>query len=61
MTRIGKFRPGIAYIICTNQFHLPKNGRQSIYKTGIKVGFEEMKHEFPFEFELTASKSDQDW
>ena len=22
----GKFRPGIAFTICTNEFHLPKNG-----------------------------------
>ena len=32
----GKFRPGIALTICSNQFHLPENG------------FEEMEHEFPF-------------
>ena len=35
-----KFRPGIgiAFTICTNQFHLPENGR-----------FEEMDNEFPLE------------
>ena len=26
----GKFRPWIAFIICTDQFHLPKNGRESL-------------------------------
>ena len=26
----GKFRPGIELIICTNQFHLPKNSREGL-------------------------------
>ena len=26
--RTGKFHPGITFTICTNQFHLPKNGRK---------------------------------
>ena len=28
--RTGKCRPRIAYTICTNQFHLPKNGGRSL-------------------------------
>ena len=28
--RTGKFRFGIAIIICTNQFHLPRNGREGV-------------------------------
>ena len=28
--RTGKFRSGIAFTICTNQFHLPKNGREGL-------------------------------
>ena len=28
--RSGKFRPGIAFTICTNQFHFPKNGREGL-------------------------------
>ena len=39
--RTGKFCPGIAFTICTNQFHLPKNDRD------IKYGSEEMEHKFP--------------
>ena len=39
--RTGKFCPGIAFTICKNQFHLPKNDR------GIKDGSEEMEHKFP--------------
>ena len=40
--RTGKFRPGIAFTICTSQF------RPQRRKTGIKDGFEEMEHEFLF-------------
>ena len=28
--RTGKFRTGIAFTICTNQFHLPKNSREGL-------------------------------
>ena len=28
--RTGKFRPGIAFTICKNQFHLPKNDREGL-------------------------------
>ena len=28
--RAGKFRHGIAFTICTNQFHLPKNDREGL-------------------------------
>ena len=28
--RNGKFRPGIAFTFCTNQFHLPENGREGL-------------------------------
>ena len=28
--RAGKFRPGIVFTICTNQFHLPENGREGL-------------------------------
>ena len=28
--RTGKFRPGIAFTNCTNQFHSPKNGREGL-------------------------------
>ena len=45
--RTGKFRPEIAFTICTNQFHLPENDSEGL-KTGIKDGFEKMDHEFPF-------------
>ena len=34
----GKFRPGIALMICTDQIHLPKNCWQKP-ETGIKDGF----------------------
>ena len=42
-----KFRPGIAYTICKNQFHLTKK-RLRTPETGIKDVLEEMEHEFPF-------------
>ena len=45
--RTGKFRPGIAVTICTNRFNLPKK-RPRRPEPGIKDGFEEMDHEFPF-------------
>ena len=44
--KTGKFRPGIAFIICRNQFHLPKKKPRT--ETGVKDGFEEIEHEFPF-------------
>ena len=28
--RTGKFRPEIAFTVCTNQFHLPKNDREGL-------------------------------
>ena len=28
--RTGKFRPGIAFTICVNQFHLPKNDHEGL-------------------------------
>ena len=37
--RTGKFRPGIAFTICTSQLHLLENDRED----------GEMEHEFPFE------------
>ena len=38
--RTDKFRPGVAFTICTNQFHLLRP------ETGIKDGFQEMEHKF---------------
>ena len=40
--RTGKCRPGIAFTICTNEFHLPKSDREGLN------GFEEMQHGFSF-------------
>ena len=40
--KTGKFRAGIAFTICTNQFYYQKAG------TGIRDGFEEMEHKFSF-------------
>ena len=45
--RIAKFRPGIAFTICTKQFLFPKKNNRERPETGIKDGFEEMEHEFP--------------
>ena len=33
--RPGKFRPGIAFTICTNQLHLPENDREGLKLFGI--------------------------
>ena len=30
INKFRKFRAGIAFIICANQFHTPKNGRESL-------------------------------
>ena len=43
--RTCKFVLGIAFIICTNQFHLPKNRGESLK---LKDSFNEMEHKFPF-------------
>ena len=47
----GKFCPGISFTICTNQFNVPKNDRE-----GIKDGFEEMDHEFPFGYSVRKNR-----
>ena len=39
--RLTDWINGIAFTICTNQFHLPKKGRK-----GLKLGINEMEHEF---------------
>ena len=39
---VTEFRPGIAFTICTNHFHLLKNDREGL-KPVSKMGFEEMK------------------
>ena len=36
--RTGKFRPGIAFATCTNQFHLPENGREGLEYSNRKTG-----------------------
>ena len=43
--RTGKFSSGIAFTICTDQFHLTENGREGL-KLVSKMA-EEMEHEFP--------------
>ena len=45
--RTDKFRPGIAFTLCTNQV-LFTGKRPRRLETGIKDGFEEMEHEFLF-------------
>jgi len=44
--KTGKLRPGIAFTISTNQFHLPKNDREGLKL--VTYVFEEMENEFPF-------------
>ena len=46
--KTGKFRPGIAFTMYTNQLHLPKNSRERLKLVLIKDGFEEIELEFPF-------------
>ena len=46
--RTGEFGPGIAFTICTNQFHYFTGKRPRRPETGIKDGFEKMEHKFPF-------------
>lgn len=47
--RTGEFRPGTAFSICTNQFHLPRNGLECLKLAKVsKMALKEMKHKFPF-------------
>ena len=46
--RTGRFRSGITFTICTNQFHLPKNGREGLKLVSEMPLIEEMEQEFPF-------------
>ena len=39
-----KFCHGIAFTIGTNEFHLPKNGREGLTRDAIS----QVEHEFPF-------------
>ena len=44
--RTGKFHPGVAFTTWTKHFHYQKTAAKP--EIGIKDGFEDMEHEFPF-------------
>ena len=54
--KTGKFRPGIAFTMCTNQLQLPKNSRERLKLVLIKDGFEEIEHEF-FVWDIPTGKT----
>ena len=47
----AKFRPGIAFTICTNQFHLPKNNRENLKLISNVHGFWRNGTRFQFPLE----------
>ena len=49
--RNGKFRPGIAFTICTNQFHLPENGREGL-KLISKMALKKWNTNFRLEYSI---------
>ena len=54
--RAGKFRPGIAYTIATNQFHLPKNGREGL-KLLSKMDLKEWDTNFRVEYSIRKNRT----
>ena len=54
--RAGKFRPGIAYTIGTNQFHLPKNGREGL-KLISKMDLKEWDTNFRVEYSIRKNRT----
>ena len=47
----SKFRPGIAFTICTNQYHLPKNNRENLKLISNVHGFWRNGTRFQFRLE----------
>ena len=54
--RNGKFRPGIAFTICTNQFHLPENGREGL-KLISKMALKKWNTNFRLEYSIRKKRT----
>ena len=51
-----KFRHGIAFTICTNEFHLPKNGREGV-KLLSEITLEKWNTNFRLEYSVRKSRT----
>ena len=54
--RTDKFHPTIAFTICTNQFHLLKNGREGL-KLVSKMALKEWNTNFRLEYSIQKNKT----
>ena len=54
--RSGQFRPRIAFTICTNQFHLPKNGREGL-KLVSKMALKEWNTNCRLEYSIRKNRT----
>ena len=54
--RTDKFRPGIAFTICTNQFHLPENGREGL-KLVSKMALKKWNTNLRLEYSIWKNKT----
>ena len=54
--RTGKFRPGIAFTICTNQFHVPENGWQGL-KLVSKMALKKWNTNFLLEYSIRKNRT----
>ena len=55
--RTGKFRPGIAFTICANQLHLPKNDREGLILLP-KMALKKWNTNFRLEYSVRKKKQD---
>ena len=54
--RTGKFRPGIAFTICTNQSHLPKNDREGLNPVS-KMALKKWNTNFRLEYSVRKNRT----
>ena len=52
----GKIRPGIAFTICTNQLHLPKNDREGL-KLVPKIALKKWNTYFRLEYSVRENRT----
>ena len=51
-----KFRPGIAFTICRNMFHLPENGREGL-KLVSKMALKKWNTNFRLEYSIRKNRT----
>ena len=54
--RTGKFRHGIAFTICKNQFHLPKNDREGLNPVS-KMALKKRNTNFRLEYSVQKNRT----